>query len=108
MPGRLSGQAVPRREEDGHEEREQAEQGEDDEAIAAAINVAPIVNGANGSPAMNRNTSGDSVSLAELDTEGVTATFICANAQTYPFAGKLRPDRVAIRRDGSSQELVGN
>jgi hypothetical protein len=34
------------------------------------------------------------VSLAELDTEGVTATFIYANAQTYPFAGKLRPDRV--------------
>jgi hypothetical protein len=46
------------------------------------------------------------VSLAELDTEGVTATFICANAQTYPFAGKLRPDRVAIRRDGSSQDSV--
>jgi hypothetical protein len=38
--------------------------------------------------------------------EGVTATFICANAQTYPFVGKLRPDRVAIRRDGSSQDSV--
>jgi hypothetical protein len=25
------------------------------------------------------------VSLAELDTEGVTATFICANAHTYAF-----------------------
>jgi hypothetical protein len=48
----------------------------------------------------------DSLSLAELDTEGVTATFICANAQTYPFAGKLRPDRVAIGRDGSSQDSV--
>jgi Mu transposase-like protein len=28
------------------------------------------------------------------------------NAQTYPFAGKLRPDRVAIRRDGFSQDSV--
>jgi hypothetical protein len=43
-----------------------------------------------------------------MDTEGVTATFICANAQTYPFEPEsFDLIRVAIRRDGSSQDSVG-